>query len=75
MRAQHTPALSAHVRALTRRAVAYSLPRPSLTPRRAQQVFSHKAVAYDYPNRAMRYDITYLSGPQIPLLSLLNFSS
>lgn len=38
-------------------------------------MYSNKAVAYDYTNRAMRYDILYLSGPQTPFLTLLNFTS
>lgn len=41
----------------------------------SEQVWSAKHVNYDYPNRALRYDITYIAGPQIPLVTLLNFTS
>ena len=39
------------------------------------QNFANKQVAYDFPNRALRYDITYLSGPLTPFVTLMNFTS
>ena len=41
----------------------------------SEQVWANKDVHYDYTNLAMRYDITYLSGPQVPFITLLNFTS
>lgn len=35
----------------------------------------NKQVAYDFTNLALRYDIVYESGPQVPLVTLLNFTS
>lgn len=36
---------------------------------------SNKLVYYDFPRNRLRYDITYESGPRIPFITLLNFSS
>lgn len=38
-------------------------------------MWANKDVHYDYTNLAMRYDITYLDGPQVPFITLLNFTS
>ena len=32
-------------------------------------------MAYDFTNRALRYDVTYLSGPLVPFTTLMNFTS
>ena len=40
-----------------------------------QSEWSRKDVNYDFDNKALRYDIQHLSGPEIPFITLLNFSS
>lgn len=40
-----------------------------------QTEWSRKDVHYDFDNKALRYDIQHLSGPEIPFITLLNFSS
>lgn len=39
------------------------------------QTYGYKRVHYDFVNSALRYDMTYLSGPQVPLITVLNMTS